>query len=392
MKAYVYKNKLIRISIAFVDFIGYFLKRAIIFFIKTKNAKQIERILILKLDHAGDVLLATPAIKAIRKQFPLAHITLVAGPWAKGIVEGEPYINDIISYSAFWHNRSPDRTLNIREGIELIRILRRRRYDIFFDLKGDPFAIIMGFLSGIPKRIGYGWSGGGFLLTDEVETTIKKYQVEILMDAVRIVDPKPETPQLRITVPVYEDRHVRAIMREEGWDESKLTIGFHVGSGCPSKLWPVERFADLMERVYGKLKAQIVVVGGSEDIGLIKRLEGLLSFKPIVMAGKTTFEQTAAVIKRCSLFIGNDSVPVHIAAAVEVPVVVLFSAANDWQRWRPYGNDVDVICKDVKCKGCEKAVCDNMECMSLITVDEVFDLVLRKIKTVEAGKRLYEAQ
>ncbi|MBI3399616.1 MAG: glycosyltransferase family 9 protein, partial [Deltaproteobacteria bacterium] len=161
--------------------------------------------------------------------------------------------------------------------------------------------------------------------------------------------------------------------------ESKLTIGFHVGSGCPSKLWPVERFADLMERVYGKLKAQIVVVGGFEDIRLIKKLEGLLSFKPIVMAGKTTFEQTAAVIKRCSLFIGNDSLPVHIAAAVEVPVIVLFSAANDWQRWRPYGNDVTVVCKDVPCKGCEKAVCDSMECMNLITVDEVFDLVSKKI-------------
>ena len=379
-KTYIYKSRLLKGIIFIIDAVGYLLKWALSLFFKKKTARQIERILIFKLDHAGDVLLATPAIKAIRKQFPSAHITLVAGPWAKDIVEGESYINDIISYSAFWHNRSQDRTLNIREGIELIRILRRRRYDIFFDLKGDLFAIIIGFFSRIPKRIGYAWSGGGFLLTDEVEATIKKHQVEILMDAVRIVAPTtPDIPELSITVPVYEDRHVRAMMREEGWDDSKLTIGFHIGSGCPSKLWPVERFADLMERIYGKLKAQIVVVGGSEDIGLIKRLEGLLGFKPIVMAGKTTFEQTAAVIKRCSLFVGNDSVPVHIAAAVEVPVVVLFSAANDWQRWRPYGNDVDVIYKNVKCKGCEKAVCDTMECMNLITVDEVFDLVSRKI-------------
>ncbi len=377
MNIYVYKKWQIRALIAFIDAVGYFFKWALSIF-KKRNASPIERILILKLDHAGDVLLATPAIKAIRKQFPSAHITLVVGPWAKSILEGEPYINDIISYSAFWHNRSPDRTLNIREGIELIRILRRRRYDIFFDLKGDLFAIIMGFLSGIPKRIGYGWGGGGFLLTDEVETSIKKHQVEILMDAVRIVNTTPDIPQLRITVPVYEDRHIRAMMREEGWDESKRLFGFHICSGCPSKMWPVERFADLMERVYDKINAQVMIVGGAEDVGLIERLEGLLSFKPIVMVGKTTFEQTAAAIKRCALFIGNDSVPAHIAAAVEVPVVVLFSAANDPQRWRPYGNDVDVIYKDVKCKGCEKAVCDNMECMKLITVDEVFDLVLKK--------------
>ncbi|MBI5048546.1 MAG: glycosyltransferase family 9 protein [Deltaproteobacteria bacterium] len=378
MKTYVYKSRLLKGIIFIIDAVGYLLKWVLSIF-KKRNARQIERILIVKLDHAGDVLLATPAIKAIRKQFPSAHITLVAGPWSRGIVEGESYINDIISYNAYWHNRSPDKILNISEGIDLIRTLRQTRYDIFFDLKGDLFAIIIGFLSGIPRRIGYGWSGGGFLLTDEVETTIKKHQVEILMDAVRIVDPSPGIPQLGITVPVYEDRHVRAMMREEGWDESKLMLGFHVGSGCPSKIWPVERFADLMERVYGKLKAQIVVVGGSEDIELIKRLEGLLSFKPIVMADKTTFEQTAAVIKRCSLFIGNDSVPVHIAAAVEVPVVVLFSAANDWQRWGPYGNDVTVVYKDVPCKGCEKDVCESMECMDMITVDEVFDLISRKI-------------
>ncbi len=377
-KTYVYKSRLFKGIIFIIDAVGYLLKWTLSFS-KKGNARQIERILIFKLDHAGDVLLATPAIKAIRKQFPSAHITFVAGPWAKGIVEGEKYIDEIICYRAYWQDRSLERSFNILESFNLIRTLRHARYDIFFDLKGDLFAIIIGFFSRIPKRIGYAWSGGGFLLTDEVETTIKKHQVEILMDAVRIVAPAPEIPQLRITVPVYEDRHVRAMMREEGWDESKLTIGFHIGSGCPSKLWPVERFADLMERVYGKLKAQIVVVGGSEDIGLIKRLEGLLGFKPIVMAGKTTFEQTAAVIKRCSLFIGNDSVPVHIAAAVEVPVVVLFSAANDWQRWRPYGNDVDVIYKDVKCKGCEKAACNTMECMKLITVDEVFDLISRKI-------------
>ena len=88
MKTYVYKRRLLKCIIAIFDAVGYFLKWALSFF-KKRNTKQIERILIFKLDHAGDVLLATPAIKAIRKQFPLAHITLVIGPWSKGIVEGE---------------------------------------------------------------------------------------------------------------------------------------------------------------------------------------------------------------------------------------------------------------------------------------------------------------
>lgn len=380
MKFYVYKNRRAKFIIAVFDAVGFFLKTILAPFFGKKNTGHIKRILIVKLDHAGDVLLATPAIKAIREKFPSARITFVVGPWSKGIIEDEKYIDEIISYRAYWQDRSLERNLNTAGIFRLILTLRHGNYDIFFDLKGDLFAIIIGFFSRIPRRIGYGWSGGGFLLTDEVKTTIKKHQVEILMDAVRVVDPTSEAQELRIDVPLYEERHIRAMLRQEGWNESQTMIGFHIGSGCPSKMWGIERFADLMEMVYGRIKAQIVVVGGSDDFELAKTLERLLSFKPINMAGKTTFKQTAAVIKMCSLFVGSDSVPAHIAAAVEVPVIVLFSAANDWQRWRPYGNDVDIIYKDVECKGCEKAECNSMECMNLITVDEAFDLILKKRK------------
>ena len=154
MKIYVYKSRLLKGIIAVFDAVGYFLKWTLSIF-KKRDARQVERILIFKLDHAGDVLLAIPAIRAIRQKFPSAHITLVAGPWARGIIQRESCINEVISYSAYWHNRNQYRNLNIREGIDLIRTLRRRRYDIFFDLKGDLLAIIMGFLSAIPKQVGY---------------------------------------------------------------------------------------------------------------------------------------------------------------------------------------------------------------------------------------------
>lgn len=382
MRRYVYKNRLIRGAIAFIDATGYFLKK-ILFFARKKDARQAERILIFKLDHAGDVLLSIPAIKSIRKKFPLSHITLVAGLWSKGIIEGEEYIDEIIYYKAYWQDRSLKRSLNISGIFKLIRTLRQARYDVFFDLKGDLFAIIIGFLSGIPRRIGYGWSGCGFLLTDEVRTTVNKHQVEILLDAVRTIGIETDVPKIDITISEDDKRYVNALLGQNNWNESLLTIGFHVGSGCASKMWAVERYADLMERIVMRLKVQVMIVGGTDDIEITKKLESLLSFKPINMVGMMTFKQTSAVIKRCALFIGNDSAPVHIAAAVGVPTIVIFSAANDWHRWMPYGDDVDVIYKDVKCKGCEKAVCDSMECMNLITVDEVFDLVLDKSKVQE---------
>lgn len=387
MKIYVYKSRLLKGIIAVFDAVGYFLKWTLSLF-KKRNARQIERILILKLDHAGDVLLATPAIKSIRNGFPQAHITLVVGPWSKGIVEGEKYINEVICYRAYWRDRNPGRHFNIRDSLKFIRVLRRGKYDLFFDLRGDLFAIIIAALSGIPRRVGFGWEGGGFLLTDEVNTTINKHQVEILLDAARAIGIRPAAAEIVITISEDDKKYAYAMLKENNWHESLLTIGLHIGSGCPSKMWAVERYAGLMERIVEHFKAQIVLVGGADDRAVTEQAAGLLHFKPVNMVGNLTFKQTAAVMEKCALFIGNDSAPIHIAAAVGVPAIVLFSAANDWQRWRPYGNDVDVICKDVKCKGCEKAACDNMECMNLITVDEVFDLVLKKIKIVEAEERL----
>lgn len=257
--------------------------------------------------------------------------------------------------------------------------MRRGKYNLFFDLRGDLFAIIIAALSGISRRVGFGREGGGFLLTDEVNTTTNKHQVEILLDAVRTLGIKPDVAEIAITISEHDKKYAHVLLKENGWNESLLTLGLHIGGGCASKMWAVERYADLIGKIVYYLKAQIVLVGGVDDIEITKRLESLLSFKSINAVGKMTFKQTAVVVEKCALFMGNDSAPVHIAAAVGVPVVVLFSAANDPQRWKPYGSNVDVIYKDVKCKGCEKAVCDSMECMKLITVDEVFDLVLRKI-------------
>ena len=174
MKTYTYKSRGIRFIIGLIDTVGYLFKK-VLFFLRKQNLRQINRILIFKLDHAGDVLLSIPAIRSIRNKLPLAYITLVVGPWAKGIVEGEGYIDEIICYKAYWQDRGINRSLNILDTLNLIWTLRRGNYDIFFDLRGDLFAIMIAFLSGVPRRVGYGWEGGGFLLTDEVKTTTKKH-------------------------------------------------------------------------------------------------------------------------------------------------------------------------------------------------------------------------
>lgn len=376
-KRYVYKKKIFVVLVTVFDFIGYVACKTIkLFVLPRADELEVKKILILKLDHAGDVLLSTPAIRAIRNAFPQAYITLVVSPWSADIVKRNQDVDEVIPYKAYWHNRSPEKRINLKETYNLIKYLRKQKYDLAFDLRGDIFAIIISVLAGAPKRVGYGWEGGGFLLTNEVKTSVDKYQVEILLDALRTIGIEPSgelSPEIIIS---KKDKIAASeFLGDCGRVLETPLVGFHIGAGYPSKLWEPTRYAELMNIIAEKYNSQILIVGGCEDKIIYEGIEKNLNFNPINVIGKTNFLETAALIKQCNLFIGNDSAPVHIAAAVGTPTIVIFSAANKSRRWAPKGKQVLVIKKDVPCGGCEKHECEDIQCMQSITVDEVFEAV-----------------
>jgi lipopolysaccharide heptosyltransferase II len=372
-KRYVYKTKSLIFFVTVFDYIGYGIRKAKKLFIPMKPySDKVNKILIVKFDHAGDVLLSTPVIKSIRKTYPHAYITLVVGPWSLGIVKENQDVNEVITYKAYWHDRSPEKRMNLRETYSLITSLRKKKYDLFFDLRGDLFSIIISFLAGIPRRIGYVWEGGGFLLTDEVKTSLDKHQVQILMDALRAIGKEP-SEEFSTEMKISEKDKITAnkILYAGGWNHETHIVGFHIGAGYPSKLWEPSRYAKLMNILAEKYNTQVLILGGHNDVYIYKSIKENLNFKPINVIGKTDFSETAALIERCNLFVGNDSAPVHIAAAVGTPVIVIFSAANNVNRWRPYGKNVFVITKKIDCIHCEKTFCATMDCMKAITVYEV---------------------
>lgn len=376
-KNYVYKKKSLIALATIIDTIGdIFLKIKNLLIPKKAYSNEAHRILIIKLDHAGDVLMSTPAIKAIRNTFPKEHITLVIGPWSANIIKGNKNVDEVIIFKAYWHDRDPNKSIKLRDIYNLIKSLRKQNYDLFFDLRGDIFAIIIAFLAGIPRRIGYGWEGGRFLLTDEVKTSIGKHQTEILLDAITPIKEKPAGKLLpEITISDDDKEIASKLLQTSKWNPRIPLIGFHLGAGYPSKLWKANRYGELMNLITEKYNVQILIVGGFEDKFIYENIKENLNFKPITAIGKTKFSETAALIERCSLFIGNDSAPVHIAAAVGTPTVVIFSAANDWNRWRPYGENVLVIMGEVDCINCEKKVCTDTSCMDTITVKEVLSKI-----------------
>ncbi len=383
-KRYVYKKIFVINLITLIDLIGTAILKVKNYFISKKvHTLKVKKILILKLDHAGDVLLATPVIRAIREVFPQAYITLVIGPWSADILKKNKNIDNIICYKAYRHDRDPEKRINMGDIFNIVKRLRKENFDLAFDLRGDIFAILISFLAGIPRRIGYGWEGGGFLLTDEVKTSFNKHQTEILLDALTPIKKKPLDRHFPDIIISNEDNKVaNEILQTDGWNSRTPLIGFHLGAGYPIKIWDTNRYGKLMNLITREYNAQVLIVGGSEDKIIYENIKRILNFTPINVIGETSFSETAALIKQCNLFIGNDSVPVHIAASIGTPTIVIFSAANDDIRWAPLGNKVTVFRKDVSCRGCEKNICDNdMKCMKLITVDEVFEKVKKLLIT-----------
>jgi ADP-heptose:LPS heptosyltransferase len=154
-------------------------------------------------------------------------------------------------------------------------------------------------------------------------------------------------------------------------------VALHLGAGTPAKQWPVERYAQLADRLVQARRATIVLVGGAEDAPLIQEFCQHAGAPPLVAAGSFSVPQTAALLRRCALFVGNDSGPAHLAAAAECPTLVIFSGTNTPEQWRPWGQNVVCLQEKPECAPCGLGICrrDDHACLTRITVDRVLETI-----------------
>ena len=368
-------------NIFLIDLIGYSLLTVIRFFKKPQNIPEsIKKILVFKLDHIGDVLMITPALKALKLRYPDASLTVVVGSWSKDILKGNPDISEILIYDAYWFNRNTDKKFNIKITLDFIKELRKRRFDIFYSLRSDFMGILMGSLLRIPVRVGFNNGGGGFLLTRPITPIENIHQVEQFLNAIKgnglthkySTRDSDTDIKIKAAISEAERKFTDTFIKHNGNDE--IFVGFHIGAGYPSKLWTPEKYGILIKRLHADFGIHALLVGGDEDKAIVKRIESVIrDTNSINCIGIANIKETAALIEKCNLFIGNDSAPVHIAAAIGIPVIVIFSAANNPVGWKPFGSDVACITKDVQCKYCEKFKCIDTRCMRMITVDEVYN-------------------
>ncbi|MBA2286793.1 MAG: lipopolysaccharide heptosyltransferase II [Ktedonobacteraceae bacterium] len=375
----------------------------------TPPAFQPRRILVIRLDLIGDLVLSLTAVRALKRTYPEAEIDLLAMPSSARIIapEQDPDIAQLLTYDPnVWRRpRALVQLKNWREAIRVYRLLRRRRYDLALSVFGD-WAAIIAVLSGAQRRVGFGRESYPGFMTDSVPgyhwaPGDHKHEVDYCLELARAAGattgPEVRIPHLYVDPRAHQA--VEQLLSQEGVRDDRPLIACHVSSNNgQSKRWPTPYWATLIDRMAREAQAYVVLTGAPDDLPLIADITRRLTGPAINLAGKTSLGQLAALLQRADLLISGDSGPMHIAAAVGTPLIAIHGP-TDLAQSGPVSPDATVLRSDIWCSPCynAKAPADcrfyTTQCMKNVTPGQVFEVVQEKLRErlrVSAGQEVRE--
>jgi len=334
------------------------------------------KILLTRTDRIGDVVLSTPAIKAVRGKYADAHIAFMVRPYAADVVEGNPYIDEVIIYDKYQKHKSLLSTI-----IFALR-LRKKKFDVAIMLHPTNRVHLISYLAGIPRRIGYDRKLS-FLLTEKfphLKQEGKKHELEYTLDLLKSIG--IETSDKELFVPVKETNitKIERILDEHHVGSNVPLVAVNPGASCPSKRWSPKNFAKVCDGLAGTelpsgRKPRILIVADNANKKFAESVMQNMKYEPINLTGETTVGDLIALLSKCQLFISNDSGPVHIACAVGTPVISIFGRKDPGlspNRWKPVGVKSVVFHKDAGCDFCFAHNCKiGFKCLEAITPSSV---------------------
>jgi len=336
---------------------------------------EIKSILLIRLDHLGDVLLTTTAIKSLRQRFPPARITMVVKKWALEAVKNNPCVDRIIVFNPFWTVSKGEgtKTAGVAGIYRLIRRLRCERFDLAIDFKGDFRNILIAYLSGAKRRISYGIRGGGFLLTDVVPYEQGIHEIDKNLRLLAPLGINSGGSHMELYSNSGDVAKAEEILGQEGIDLRRRTIALHHGGGSHYKRWDMEKFVTLARRLAKDNSTNVLFFGGPYEGKPFR--SGEQPEKGIFLMPDMTVCQMAAAFQRCDVLVCNDSGPMHMALAVDTPTVAIFGPtfAN---RFGPKDLSKNkVVRSSLPCSPCwhpdTSIGCKEADCLKGIAIDEV---------------------
>lgn len=341
--------------------------------------RTIRRILITRMRYIGDVVLTTPVLRSVRNAYPEAYIAYLGERHAVSLLEWNPSLNEIIPFDF----ERP----TLQEQTRVARLLRKREFDLAIDLFGNPRTALLTWLSGAPVRVGPDRKGRGRLYTVRVRDDGRpKSAIAFHHQSLAAVGIPASAGRTEIHLTEEERSRGRetislAVQNAEG----ARVVGIHPGASWPAKRWPAERFAAVADRCAAHPGVRVVFTVGPKDEETIAAVERASTRLHPVLAG-LSLRDLAAVIAGCDVYVSNDAGPMHIAAAVGTPTIGLFGPGEE-EIWFPYSPEDGhlLLRKNVTCHPCHLDFCNRtgegfMECMNLLTVNEVCAAIERTLE------------
>jgi len=323
----------------------------------------------------GDAVMQIPALRRLRRVFPDAHLTLHTRAWAQGIFEDANFIDEILTFET---SKS-----KFKDVFTQAKILRPRNFDLVVLFPNSFESALTAKLANIKTRVGYEKEARGFLLTDALpipEWKNQTHEVFYYLNLIAEVEKKfvgaqtlsLDEPQFDLTIRDERKTRAQKFLMENAVDLSKKIIALGVGStNSRAKRWQAKSYAKLNDKIQFELKANVILVGASDELEVSNEVYEMSEKKPIILTGKTSLAEAAAILGEVDLLVSNDMGLAHIASAVGTKTLVIFGPTNP-NTTRPW--TAEIIYKNVECAPCMLRDCPiDHRCMTGISADEVFE-------------------
>ena len=348
---------------------------------------EMRKVLVFDIGGLGDVILAIPFLRSLRARLPGIHITLIGRPGTGSILVEQGLINEWMPLRIPWTEKSSRWRANNPFSVVWLRLirdvlrLRVRGFDLAF-VTGWSFDVrsnLVLWLSGARRRIAYGYAGGDFLLTDVVQPDLARpHVVDRSLRLLEHIGAPVVSRERALTVTPEEARGAAEFLERQGVEEDELVIGIHAGAGSAIREWGDERFGEVARWAAGRFGARILwFTDPAKPKPIPANVDAIRLALP--------FSQLIAVLSHCRLFICNDSGPMHVAAALGVPVVAVFGPQRpEW--FGPYGEGHRIVIRhDIWCRPCaDQCRWKEPHCLRLISVEHVMEAVRSRLECLDS--------
>lgn len=338
------------------------------------------KILVMRYRFIGDTVLTVPFLRNLRQAYPTAQIDLMLEPFSGQVIEGCPYVDNIIPFEFRTIHTYSSRSERSRLSgyLHYRRLIASSEYDAVFVLKRSLSSALLVWAARVPRRIGFTTEGRGLLLTDPVPYRQDQHEVQNFLDCLRAVQIPVTSTELELWPSQEGEQKAADLITQAGWKPEDLKIIIHAAASLPAKQWPLDRFAAVMKTLRERYSARFVYTGAQGDSALYEKIEQLGPFDGLNLCGRTTVRENVSVYRTADLFFGVDSGPMHMAAAAGIPVVALFGPTDE-RKWGPWGEGHTVVTKRLECRPCKPHKCRDNQCMLKITVEEALDAAHKKL-------------